>query len=296
MEINVKELCPEFDFVVSGVSYIGRPRPNTAMYVSKKVEKLIDNLFSVTSCLVFAENGVTVPKKITEKNCFIFTDSPQRDYALFAERLSQQRFQQDKLRRYVMCEGGYYLGENVQLGENAHIEPGCLIGHDVVVGKNAHIKAGTIIKNAIIGDFFVANEKAVIGSSGFTMVKDVNGNLMRIPTLGKVIIGNHVEIGAQDNISCGSGGDTVIEDYVKLDALVYIAHDVHLDKNIQIAAGGIVGGFADVGEGVFMGFNASLKNRVNVGDDSVIGMGTNVIRSVESNVTVVGNPARLLES
>ena len=296
MEINIKELCPEHDFVVSGVSYIGRPRPNTAMYVSKKVEKLIDHLSGITSCLVFAENGVTVSKEITDQNCFIFTDSPQRDYALFAERLAQQRLQCDKLRRYVMCDGGYYLGENVQLGENAYIEPGCLIGHDVVIGKNAHIKAGAIIKNAIIGDFFVANEKAVIGSSGFTMVKDVNGDLMRIPTLGKVIIGNHVEIGAQDNISCGSGGDTVIEDYVKLDALVYIAHDVHLDKNIQIAAGGIVGGFADVGEGVFMGFNASVKNRVYIGSDSVIGMGTNVIRSVESNVTVAGNPARLLES
>ena len=244
------------DFLVEGVSYIGAPRTNTAMFVTCKVGHLIQNLSGIAGCLVFAETGIEVPKEISENNSIIFTDLPQYDYAVFVRQFAEMRFERERKRKYIFTENGYYIGENVKIGENAYIEPGVFIGHDVIIGKNARILSGTVIKNAVIGDNFFANEKAVIGTSGFTMTVDRQGNKMRIPTLGKVIIGNFVEIGTQANISCGSGGDTIIDDHVKIDALVQIGHDAHLMKNIEITAGVILGGFVNIGENAYIGINA----------------------------------------
>ena len=153
--------------------------------------------------------------------------------------------------------------------------------------------SGSVIKNAVIGDYFVCNENAVIGSEAFTMTSDEHGNRYRIPSLGKVIIGDYVEIGANNNITCGSCGDTIIGDYVKLDALIHIAHDTHLENNVEITAGAILGGFAEAGEGAYIGLNACLRNRIRIGEGALIGMGSTVTKNIAAHVTAAGNPARL---
>lgn len=280
-------------FDVSGVSYIGDPRPYTAMFVTKKVEHLLNKLQNVSYCLVFAENGMIVSDSLQKDNYFSFSDNPQREYAQFVNALYEKRSREERKRKYVLHPKGYYIGENVKIGANAYIEPQCIIGHDVVIGEDASILFGTVIKNSIIGDGFLANEYAVIGSFGFTMTEDENQNKFRIPTLGKVVIGNHVEIGAHDNISCGTGGSTIIEDYVKIDALVYVGHDVYLEKNVEITAGSIVGGFARLGSNAYLGINSTVRNRVILGENSIVGMGSNVTKSVEANKTVTGNPAKI---
>lgn len=282
----------EYNFEISGVSYIGNPKPNTAMFVTKKVKHLVHNLQGVSHCLIFVESGMAVDASLQSSNQFIFSDNPQSEYAKFVSELYHRRQAIERKREYTLQPGGYYIGENVTIGTNAYIEPQCIIGHDVVVGQNATILCGTVIKNSIIGDDFLANEYAVIGAFGFTMTEDKHQNKFRIPTLGKVIIGNHVEIGAHDNISCGTGDSTIIEDYVKIDALVHIGHDAHLGKNVEITAGSIVGGFARLDNNVYLGINSTVKNRIVLGGNSVIGMGSNVTKNVEADITVTGNPAR----
>lgn len=292
MEYSVNKLDSNYNFTVSGVSYIGNPQNNTVMYVSKKIGRLVQNLEEIENCLVFAEEGIEVVDRLKKQNCFVFCQNPQMHYARFVNKFAEEKRNMDRKRKYKLTKEGYYLGENVQTGYNFYIEPGCLIGHDVVIGSNATILSGSIIKNALIGDDFFCNENAVIGSKGFTMYEDENGNKCRIATLGKIIIGNHVEIGAGDNIAAGGCGNTVIEDYVKLDALIYIGHEVCLHRNAELLAGTIVGGFADIGENAYMGINSSIRNRISVGCNSVIGMGSNVTRSVRQEETVIGNPAK----
>lgn len=295
MEFDVNRIVAEKDFFINGTSYIGAPKSNTAMYITKKVERLLGALQQVSNCLIFAENGISVPAEIAENNAVVLTDNPQLAYARFADQFAAERFENEKKLGYVKSDGGYYITDDCVLGENVYIEPGCVIGPDVKIGNSAIILAGAVIRRSTIGDNFLANEHAVVGANGFTMAKDENGDRLRIPTLGRVVIGNNVEVGAHDNISCGSGGDTVIEDNVKIDALVYIGHDVHLHRNVVITAGGIIGGFDELGEQAYVGINAVLRNRIIVGDKAVIGMGSTVTKSVEADVTVVGNPARLFE-
>lgn len=291
MRFNVNEIDDRYDFFIDGASYAGNPRNNTMMFITKKVEYLLDNLSGHEQCLVFLENGIDVPEKL-KSNCFVFSDNPQLAYAEFAQQFAGKKMEIERKWGYTVTKEGYYVGHNVKIGENCYIEPNVLIGHNVIIGDNAVILSGSVIKNAEIGDGFIANEHAVIGANGFTMAENPAGKKIRIPTLGKVLIGNCVEIGAHDNISCGSGGDTVIEDHVKIDAEVHIGHDAFLAKNTEITAGAIVGGFVCTGEHAYIGINAVIRNRVRIGKNAFVGMGAVVTKSVDENITVVGNPAR----
>lgn len=274
---------------IRGASYIGRPVSGTAMFVTEKVSYLLKKLYTVKGCLVYAENGMIVPKELQTRHMFVFCDSPQREYAFYMTKYEQQRNILEQKKKYVLTEEGYYLGKDVVIGKNCYIEPFCLIGHGVVIGDNAQILSGAVIKNAEIGSDFICNEDALIGTRGFTITEDSEGNKYRIPTLGKVIIGNHVEIGTLDNISSGSGGNTIIEDYVKLDTMVHIGHDAHLCKNVEVTAGAVIGGFAEIGEGSFIGLSSIIRNRKSVGENARVSMGAVVTKDVLPGQTVTGN-------
>ena len=85
MKINVNEVNSNYEFDIVGVSYIGQPKSNTVMFVTKKVEELLMNLFNVEYCLVFVESGIIIPNELYKKNCFYFSDSPQLKYAKFVK-------------------------------------------------------------------------------------------------------------------------------------------------------------------------------------------------------------------
>lgn len=294
MFINLNEVYPSYNFCINGTSYAGEPKNNTAMYVTGKVQKLLEHLEHCKECLIYVEEGIVVPDTIRDKNAVLFSKNPELEFARFAERLMKLREEEEAKLSYQLTEGGFYISENTLLGRNVTIGPGCVIGPGVTIGDNAVIYPGCIIKHAVIGNNFVCNENAVIGSYSFTMAEEEDGNKYRIPSMGIVRIGNDVEVGSNDNIACGSCGDTVIEDYVKLDALIHIGHDAHLCKNVEITAGVTVSGFVHVGEAAYFGVGCAIRNRITIGANSIIGMGSVVTKMVEEGLTVVGNPARLL--
>lgn len=292
MKLSVNGIIPGCCFEIIGTSYIGTPKSNTAMFITKKIEQLLPVLESVNECLVFAEAGIDVPRSLLEKHAFSFSEHPQLDYAKFANRFAYERFLEEKKLVFALTSEGYYVSSDVQIPDDAYIEPNCVIGPDVQMGKNAKIYTGAVIRRSTIGDNFVANENAVVGANGFTMTDDENGKKVRIPTLGRVIIGDQVEVGTNNNISCGSGGDTIIDNNVKLDAMIHIGHDVHLHENVEITAGVTVSGFVDVGKNVYIGVGAVLRNRITIGEHAFIGMGSNVTKSIANNAIVAGNPAK----
>lgn len=279
--------------MIKGVSYAGKPLSNTAMYISKKVEYLVDNLKDVSGCKVFVESTVNVPEEYKQKNEFIFTDSPQYDYTAFLQKMDRERTIAERKRKYTLTDAGYYIGENVTLGEGTYIEPGAFIGHDVVIGSNVYVKAGARIRKAIIGDNCVICENCTVGTDAFTMTEDQDGNRIRIPAFGTVVIKNNVEVGALSEIECSSAQETVIEDNVKIGSGVIIAHDTHIGKNVEIRLGVVVSGFTEVGDDVIIGAHAVLRNRIKVGDKAFIGFGSTVTKDVKGDIVVAGNPAKL---
>lgn len=266
------------------VSYIGNPTDNSVMYVSKKIETLLDNLKGHTGCLVFCEEGCSIPEDIKENNEIVLTANPQLTYAKYVKDM-----QGNEERVYTMTEQGYWIGENATVGNNVRIEPFCLIGHDVVIGDNTVIHSGSKLFRAVIGHDVVIDCNAVIGNECFTYTRDEDGNLYKIPTGGNVRIEEHVFIGASTVVEAGSTGTTIIKPYAKIDMNVSVGHDAVIGRNTEITECAALGGFAVICDNVFIGMNATIKNRIEIGENSNIGMGCIVTKNIPANSQMIGN-------
>lgn len=289
MEYNVSQINSAYDFVITGVSFIGKPVDGTVLFITKKVKVLLKNLDAKSNCLVFIEAGIEIPEDFKKYNCFVISEDPQLDYALFALKLNQIENEKAQKRKYTLTPEGYYIGENVKLGRNVVIEPNCRIGHDVVIGDNAYIGFGSCIDNAEIGDNFVCQGRSAIGVDSFFMAD--GENKFRIPSFGKVYIGNHVDISSNVTIERGFNSHTVIKDNTKIDSNVCIGHDDIIGENVVITSGASIAGLVSIGKNVYVGMNATVKQRLNIGDDAMIGMGSVVISNVKDGISVFGNPA-----
>lgn len=181
------------------------------------------------------------------------------------------------------------------IGENVSIAPYCVIGK-VEIGNSTRISSFVkIYDNVTIGENCFIKEGAVVGGPGFGFEKDENGNRFRFPQIGGVVIGNNVEIGANTCIDKGALSDTVIEDYAKIDNLCYIAHNVHLGKNVMITACSEISGSCVIEDEVWTGPNTSVRDQRKIGKCTLVGIGSNVVKDIPSNEVWAGNPAKKIK-
>lgn len=138
-------------------------------------------------------------------------------------------------------------------------------------------------------------KNTVIGGDGFGYVKQEDGTLLKMPHKGNVVIEQNVRIGSNVCIDRAVIGSTIIGKGTKIDNHVHIGHGAKIGKNCLIVAGSVLGGSCEIGDGCFIGINASIKNKVKIGKNVTVGMGAVVTKDVPEGVTVVGNPARILE-
>ena len=113
----------------------------------------------------------------------------------------------------------------------------------------------------------------------------------RIPSFGKVYIGNHVDISSNVTVERGFNSHTIIKDNTKIDSNVCIGHDDIIGTNVVITAGASIAGLVTIGNDVYIGLNATIKQRLSIGDGALIGMGSVVIANVKEQLNVFGNPA-----
>lgn len=178
------------------------------------------------------------------------------------------------------------------IGNNVNIGPHATIGK-VVIGDNSFISASvTLYDNVKVGKDCFIKEGAVIGGAGFGYEIDENGNRFRFPQIGGVIIGDHVEIGANTCIDRGALSDTIIDDYAKIDNLCHIAHNVRLGKNNMITACSEISGSCVLGDNVWTGPNTSVRDGRKIDSNTMIGIGAVVVKDVPANDVWAGNPAK----
>ena len=134
-----------------------------------------------------------------------------------------------------------------------------------------------------------------MGGSGFGFVKDDDGNKLRFPQIGGLIIGHHVEIGANTCIDRGALSDTEIGDYTKINNLCHIAHNNKIGRNVTITGCVNVSGSNIIDDRVWIAPNASIRGFIHIGEGSVVGMGAVATKDIPAGETWVGNPARKME-
>jgi UDP-3-O-[3-hydroxymyristoyl] glucosamine N-acyltransferase len=185
-----------------------------------------------------------------------------------------------------------YIGENVQIGENVKIYPNTYIGDNVAIGSNVTIFSGAkIYSECIVGNNCVINSGAIIGADGFGFTPNENGEYVKVPQTGNVILEDYVDIGAATTIDRATLGSTIIRQGVKLDNQIQIAHNVEIGKNTVIAAQTGIAGSTKIGENCQIGGQVGIVGHLTIGNNVRIQAQSGIGRNVKDNEVLQGSPA-----
>lgn len=196
----------------------------------------------------------------------IHTSALVHDSAVIADTAS--------IRANVIVSENVHIAEHVVVGEN------CVIEQDAVIGANTKIEPNVTVKHGtVIGARCHLYSGCVIGNDGFGYAEE-KGRWVKIPQVGRVIIGNDVDIGANTTVDRGAIDDTVIEDGVKLDNLIQIAHNCRIGAHTVIAGCVGIAGSAVIGKHCKIGGAAMILGHLNIADGVTISPGSMIMRSI----------------
>ncbi|NOX36650.1 MAG: UDP-3-O-(3-hydroxymyristoyl)glucosamine N-acyltransferase [Calditrichaeota bacterium] len=185
-----------------------------------------------------------------------------------------------------------FIGKNVRIGRNTRIFPNCVILDNVSIGEECILYPSVSVReDCQIGHRVILHNGVVVGSDGFGFAPH-EGRYVKIPQVGRVIIEDDVEIGANATIDRATLGETVIKTGAKLDNLVHIAHNVVVGEHTVIAAQTGISGSTRIGKRVMMGGQVGTVGHITIGDGAQIGAQSGVSKSVPPGEVVFGYPAR----
>ena len=232
----------------------------------------------------------------------LVTSSPYKAYALVAQAFHPKRAARARIHPTALVDPTAELGESVSLGAycvvgaRAKIGAGCRIGAQVVIedgveiGAATEIGAGASLSHCLVGGKCQIHAGVRIGNRGFGFALDPDG-YVDVPQLGRVIIGDEVEIGANATIDRGAGPDTVIGDGARIDNLVQIGHNVQLGRGCVLVAQSGVAGSAKLEDHVMIGAQGGVAGHLTMGKGSSLAAKSGLMRNVPPGVSVCGLPA-----
>ncbi|MBL7004241.1 MAG: UDP-3-O-(3-hydroxymyristoyl)glucosamine N-acyltransferase [Gammaproteobacteria bacterium] len=188
-----------------------------------------------------------------------------------------------------------FIGKGVKLGKNVVIGVGCVIEDNVSIGEGSYLHSRvTVCKQSEVGEHCILHPGVVVGSDGFGLARDKD-RWVKLPQVGRAIIKNNVEIGANTTIDRGALDDTIIHDGVKLDNQIQIAHNVEIGENTAMAACVGVAGSAKIGKNCQISGAAVVLGHLTVADNVIVTAMSLVTKSIKkAGVYSSGTP--LLEN
>ncbi|XMO85554.1 UDP-3-O-(3-hydroxymyristoyl)glucosamine N-acyltransferase [Algibacter sp. AS12] len=187
-----------------------------------------------------------------------------------------------------------YVGKNVVLGSGVTLYPNVCVFDETTIGDQTTIWSGTVIRErCVIGNHCIFHTNVSIGADGFGYRPSDDGRgLTKIPQIGNVIIGHHVEIGANSCVDRAKFSSTIIGDGCKIDNLVQIAHNSVMGRSCIMAGHSGLAGSVTLGDGVIIGGSASIKDHTTIESGATVGAGSGVMNNVKAGETVLGYPAQ----
>ena len=173
-----------------------------------------------------------------------------------------------------------FIGKDVVIEEHVEIGPGCVLLDRVYIGAGSRLVASvTLATDTRLGERCLIHPGAVIGSDGFGMAND-HGAWVKVPQIGRAILGDDVEVGSCTSVDRGAIGDTVLADGVKLDSQVHVAHNVQIGPHSAFAGCSAVAGSSKIGAYCTLAGGAGVNGHVELADHVHVSATTSVTRSI----------------
>ena len=287
----ITTICKIEEGVSGGLTFLSNPKYTQYIYTTRAAAAIVNKSFvpeqDVPCTLIKVDNSYLAFAKLLN---FYQENKPRKvgisDKACIAPSAT--------IGENVYIGEFASIGEHAVVGNGASIYPQTVIGDNVRVGDRTTLYAGVkVYADCVIGNDCILHAGAVIGADGFGFAPQ-DGQYLKIPQIGNVVIGNNVEIGANTCIDRATMGSTCIGDNAKIDNLVQIAHNVTIGEGTGMAAQVGIAGSAKVGRHCILAGQVGVAGHITVDDGTVIGAQSGVTHSLKQG-TYLGSPALPLQ-
>ena len=286
------EIVGAGDTVVSGIGTLERAGPGDLAFLANP--KYRHQLATTRAAAV-----IMAPPAVQGLAAAILTPQPYLYYARVAQWMNPMPLQEPGVHPSAVVAGEIAatasIGPNVWIGAGAKIGDAVVIGANCSIGTGVEIGAGSrlaanvaIYPGSRLGARCLVHSGAVVGADGFGFAREADGSWVKIPQVGRVLIGDDVEVGAGTTIDRGALGDTVIADGVKLDNQIQVGHNVQIGAHTALAGCVGIAGSAVIGARCTVGGGAVILGHLQIADDVDIAAGTLVMKSIASAGTYSG--------
>ncbi len=281
--VSVESLAQEYNLriigskqnMVTGINEIHKVESGDLAYVDN--EKYYDFTLNSKATVILINKETKVP----EGKTLLICDNPFAVYNSLTARYMAHL-------EPPPPAAGYYVSPRAEIGQNTVIYPGVYIANDVKIGKNCQIHPNVVIyQNTIIGDHVVIKANSTIGGDAFYYT-----NFDKWHSAGRVVIHDHVHIGAACTIDKGVSGDTVIGAHTKLDNQVHVGHGVEIGEYCLLVGQTGIGGKTRIGNRVMLLGQVAVIKDVTIGDGATVLTKSLVSKKIAEGKTYFGLPAR----
>ncbi|HET7717354.1 MAG TPA: UDP-3-O-(3-hydroxymyristoyl)glucosamine N-acyltransferase [Bauldia sp.] len=295
--------------LIRGLASLERAGPEEAAYCENRRYIALVRETRAGACFIRPRDAELLPSGTLA----LLTDTPHRSFVLLGRHLYPSALKIAPVTEPGVVSRMAAVAEGARLEPGVTVEPFAVIGHgvevgrDTVVGSGSHVgsgvrigrgcvlSSGVTITHALLGDRVVIHPGVRIGQDGFGYVPGAGGHL-KVPQIGRVIIQDDVEIGANTTIDRGSNRDTVVGEGTKIDNLVQIGHNVVIGRHCLIAGNVGISGSATIGDFVMIGGGAGIRDNVTVGNGARIAGASAVGSDIPPGESWGGYPAMPLDA
>ena len=295
----------DLDLRINGIAPLDRAGPNDLSFLDNPKDVAVAATTAAGICLTTERFAQALPPRV----CVLRVREPYRALvevarALFPDALRPTSLfdaggvlpgahihPSARLENGVTVDPGAVIGARAEIGGGTVIAAGAVIATGVRIGRDCSIGANASIMHALIGDRVIIHPGCAIGQDGFGFVRGPRG-AHKVPQIGRVIIQDDVEIGANSTIDRGAIRDTVIGEGTKIDNLVQIAHNVWIGRHCLLAALVGISGSSTIEDGVVMGGQVGVADHITVGPGAMVAAQSGLMTDVPAGGRWAGSPAR----
>ena len=280
-EIEVSKLSKIEEGGPGSLSFLANPKYTQFIYTTKASIVIVNKIFKaekeIHSTLIRVEDAYKSFSKLLEYYNQVKMNKTGIESPVFISKSATYG-------ENIYIGAFAYLGENIKIGNNTKIYPNVYIGDNVVIGDNVILFSGAkIYSDTLIGDNCVIHSSAILGADGFGFAPNEQGEFIKVPQTGNVVIEDNVDVGASTSIDRATLGSTIIRKGVKLDNHIQIAHNVEIGKNTVIAAQTGIAGSTKIGENCMIGGQVGIVGHISIGNNVKIQAQSGIGRNVKDN-------------